>query len=343
MHKRILRLVGIGSGILFVPLAVIITALIILTAMIGAAFGAGQSQGQYNGGGGALSDAVLAYRPAAEKYCEKYGITGYADLILAIMQQESGGAGSDPMQCSECPLNVKYPHSPNSISDPDYSVRVGIMYFASCLRASKAQSPQDIPGISLALQGYNFGGGYISWALEHGGYSAGNAAEFSQMKIREMGLTGYGDVNYVPHVLRYYSTIGGGSGAFAYPLAVGTYHISRGYGMDGGEMHKGIDFAAQRGTKIYASASGTVKFSGMGKSGNGFRGYGNVILIRHDNTYSTLYAHCSQLLVQAGASVKKGQVIALIGSTGDSTGPHCHFELRVNNQAVNPAPLLGAG
>jgi murein DD-endopeptidase MepM/ murein hydrolase activator NlpD len=83
-----------------------------------------------------------------------------------------------------------------------------------------------------------------------------------------------------------------------------------------------------------------VEVAEYGEKGSGFGGYGNVILIRHNGTYSTLYAHCSQLMVSEGDEVKKGDVIALVGSTGDSTGPHCHFEIRIDGEAVDSLPYL---
>ena len=339
MRKYILRFIGIGS--IFLPVLIIAVILIIIITSIGEALGMNESQSQYYDGSGFLSSTVLAYEPTIEKYCKKYGIADYVQLILAIMQNESGGSGTDPMQCSESPLNTKYPQQHNSITDPDYSINVGVMYFESCLRAAHVKSPQDMPGISLSLQGYNFGGGYINWAIARGGYSSENAAEFSQLKAQKMGWTSYGDVNYVPHVLRYYSVISNvDDGYFNAPLANGTYSVSSGYGMRDGKLHKGIDFAAPEGTKIYASASGTVVFAGYGLAGSGFGGYENVVLLRHGTSYSTLYGHCSQLLVTTGASVQKGSVIALVGSTGDSTGNHCHFEIRVNGSAVNPASYL---
>lgn len=81
---------------------------------------------------------------------------------MAIMQNESGGTGNDPMQCSESPLNTEYPQRHNGITDPEYSINIGIKYFESCLRAAKCKSPDDVQEISLALQGYNFGNGYIN-------------------------------------------------------------------------------------------------------------------------------------------------------------------------------------
>jgi murein DD-endopeptidase MepM/ murein hydrolase activator NlpD len=83
-----------------------------------------------------------------------------------------------------------------------------------------------------------------------------------------------------------------------------------------------------------------VEVAEYGEKGSGFGGYGKVILIRHNSAYSTLYAHCSQLLVSEGDEVQKGDVIALVGNTGHSTGPHCHFEIRVDGEAVDHLPYL---
>ena len=84
-----------------------------------------------------------------------------------------------------------------------------------------------------------------------------------------------------------------------------------------------------------AAADGTVRMAGW----NG--GYGNCVVIDHGGGRATLYGHNSSLLVSAGQRVTKGQVIAKIGSTGTSTGNHCHFEVLINGQAVNPRPYLG--
>jgi len=110
------------------------------------------------------------------------------------------------MQASECIYNTKYPNTPGGITDPEYSIDVGIQYFKDCLELANAQGPDDLDGISLALQGYNFGSGYIPWAKRnYGGHSELSALEFSQMMANRNGWTSYGDIHYVNHVLRYYS------------------------------------------------------------------------------------------------------------------------------------------
>ena len=152
-----------------------------------------------------LSAEVEAYEPVIRKYAKQYGIPDYVLLIQAVMMQESGGRGNDPMQASECGYNTQYPRTPGGITDPEYSISVGIQNLADCLQTAGAESPIDLDHIQLALQGYNFGSGYITWALQkYGEYSRANAIEFSLKMAEQMGWNSYGDKQYVPHVLRYY-------------------------------------------------------------------------------------------------------------------------------------------
>lgn len=290
------------------------------------------------------SGNVSAYDAMIAQYCAQNGITQYAALVEAVMQQESGGSGNDPMQCSESSLNTKFPRQPNGITDPEYSIQVGIEYLASCLRAAKCKSASDISDISLALQGYNFGNGYIAWALQRGGYSQANAVEFSQMEAAKLGWSGYGDVNYVSHVLRYYSPTSSSGRNFIIPIQSGKYTISSPFGSrtdpitGKAENHKGIDLAASSGTPIFAAAAGTVIYAQYAKYP--YDGYGNLVIIQHSATLVSMYGHCSKLLVSVGQAVAQGQVIAAVGSTGEATGPHCHFEIRLNGSSVNPNNYL---
>ena len=152
-----------------------------------------------------VSAEVEAFRPLIRLYASRYGIPEYEDLIAAVMMQESCGLGGDPMQCSESGYNTRYPHVPNSITDPEYSIDVGVHTLTDVLNMAAVESPIDLDRISLALQGYNFGPGYISWALaNYGCYSELNAIEFSDMMAVSYGWAGYGDKLYVSHVLRYY-------------------------------------------------------------------------------------------------------------------------------------------
>lgn len=152
-----------------------------------------------------VSAEVEAYEPLIRQYARQHGIEEYVELIKAVMMQESGGQGTDPMQASECGYNTRYSNTPNGITDPEYSIDVGIQNLAACLREAGVESPVDMNHIKLALQGYNYGNGYISWAKEnYGGYTYANAVEFSEMMAERNGWSSYGDKEYVSHVLRYY-------------------------------------------------------------------------------------------------------------------------------------------
>ena len=124
----------------------------------------------------------------------------------------------------------------------------------------------------------------------------------------------------------------GGTGTFAYPIK--TYTITSRFGMRWGRLHTGVDFAAPTGTKIFAADGGTVTYAGWKNS------YGNIVIIDHGGFYETYYAHCSQLLVSEGDQVFQGQNIALVGSTGHSTGPHVHFEVRYKGEPGDPLGYL---
>lgn len=162
-----------------------------------------------------LSDEVLSYRPAVERIAAKYGMSEYVELILGVMMQESGGRGLDVMQAAEGSFNTKYPHKPNGITDPEYSIECGIQELKYALEKAGCTGPTDLDRIKLALQGYNYGSGYIDWAMERdGGYTKENAIAYSDMMCARPSwpYDRYGDKEYVEHVLRYYQiTNSGGS------------------------------------------------------------------------------------------------------------------------------------
>ena len=110
--------------------------------------------------------------------------------------------------------------------------------------------------------------------------------------------------------------------------------VVSGYGMRWGRMHEGIDIAASTGTPIWGAAAGTVIHAGW------LGGYGNLVVVDHGNGLATAYAHASAILVAVGQQVAQGETISLVGSTGHSSGPHLHFEVRVNGIAVDPLLYL---
>ena len=129
-----------------------------------------------------------------------------------------------------------------------------------------------------------------------------------------------------------------GNGTFTHPCPGG--YISSGFGYrtqpiaGASTNHKGIDFAAATGTPIYAAAAGTVISAGY--AGNA----GNLLVISHGNGLLTYYMHCNAIYVSAGQKVSRGQNVAAVGTTGNSTGPHLHFQVMLNGTPVNPANYL---
>ena len=145
------------------------------------------------------------------------------------------------------------------------------------------------------------------------------AISFNQ--LRDVALHNQDKLDHIPSVL---------------PINIKDYTMSSGYGIrrdpiyKSHKFHAGLDFAADMGTQVFATADGKVAFADQ-KSG-----YGNCIDIDHGYNYTTRYAHLSKILVAPGATVKRGELIGLVGSTGKSTGPHLHYEVHYKEKPQNP-------
>jgi murein DD-endopeptidase MepM/ murein hydrolase activator NlpD len=120
-------------------------------------------------------------------------------------------------------------------------------------------------------------------------------------------------------------------GMFIWPTEGVVYSL---FGVRWGQMHSGLDISANAGTPVLAGRDGTVEWAG--RKG----GYGNLVVLRHSDDYETYYGHLSVISVKAGDKVAKGKKIGLVGSTGKSTGPHLHFEVRKDNKVRNPLFFL---
>ena len=121
-------------------MALILIPLVVIMGVASMLTGSGEGRNTYV----PVSAEVEAYRPLIRLYAAQYGIPEYEDLIAAVIMQESGGHGNDPMQCSESGYNTRYPHSPNSITDPEYSIDVGIQALANALQMAGVESPIDL-------------------------------------------------------------------------------------------------------------------------------------------------------------------------------------------------------
>lgn len=330
--------------------------------------GAGSQSGGNMGGGGAignkdLSEATLSFKGMVETECAKQGVPDLVPYVLAIIQVESGGdveaSGGDIMQSSE---SVD-PNHPGLITSPEKSVEAGVKHLAGNFNSTK-QFGQDI---WAAIASYNFGGEYntvwmaqkneTKWTYDSAeSYSAyksgGKKVDYKNAVSVPIngGWKYYYGNQFYPLLIKQFITEGATGGGGTYSLPVDNPIITSPYGqrpatpVSPPQFHKGIDFGNPYGTEIKAAMDGTVVIAQQ--DGVPVSGYGIATVIQHDNGQWTLYAHQSEQFVKVGDTVKQGQVIGKLGSTGQSSGPHLHFEVRTSQNGgegnvVDPAPLLG--
>lgn len=128
--------------------------------------------------------------------------------------------------------------------------------------------------------------------------------------------------------------VGTGGGSLVMPL---NGPVTSPYGPRWGTMHHGVDIGAATGTPVKAAGAGQVTRAGW------IGGYGNAVYLNHGNGLETRYAHLSEISVARGQTVSQGATVGLVGSTGDSSGPHLHFEVRINGASVDPLTVVGRG
>lgn len=287
-----------------------------------------------------FSEQALQYLPWVTEILENSSLSGdYATLILAIIEVRTQGLETDVMDITHTLYETDFPEDPHpAVSDPYVSIETGVQYLKRLLSLCGVVSMEDTSAIALAVQAYNFGSGYIPYAEEHGGHGTSTAGLYYQSHRFE--TDSYRDVNFSAKVMAYLTPSQDQGYQFPVP---GYTDISAGFGWydpwnTGVQTwHSGLDFPAPTGTPVAAIAGGIVTVAGWD------RYFGNYIEIRHSNGDVSLYAHNSKLLADEGETVNQGQEIALVGATGNATGPHCHLELHINGEAVDPRPYLPEG
>ncbi|RBW68249.1 lysozyme family protein [Bacillus taeanensis] len=301
---------------------------------------------QYNVKG--ISAQVMQFKSAIETELVNQGLdTSMANVLLAILQQESGGniarTNGDIFQSSESMSGGKM----GVITDPNVSIKYGVKHFKNVLTTSNNN-------LDVAIQSYNYGIGFATW-IQGKEPTLEKRFEFSaEMKQKPQYASSvytgvcrydaeaqawnacYGDPYYLDKVKNYLVILESdgdfmgfaGDGNFAMPIA-GTMTMTSDYGLridpitGEGSMHKGIDFGCVNYvTAIRSIAAGRIVFSGVQN------GYGNIVIVQHEQSLFSAYAHLSSLSVNVGDSVTLGQQIGVCGSTGRSTGPHLHLEVR---------------
>ena len=219
----------------------------------------------------------------------------------------------------------------NQIEFTQASISGGILNLANKLEGFSSQYFSTLPGTTTGILNVNKIDQFIEEIKginillnEFQGMAEISDSEMLQFREIRETLTDY--LEYIPSLWPTESTyIGSDFGMRWHPIL----HVLK--------EHTGSDIGGSNGDEIYASASGTVTMSRY----NG--GYGYTIKIDRGEGITTMYAHASKLLVKEGETVEKGQVIALLGSSGLSTGPHLHFEVRIDNIPVDPIPFINGG
>jgi murein DD-endopeptidase MepM/ murein hydrolase activator NlpD len=188
--------------------------------------------------------------------------------------------------------------------------------------------PRKGDSIRVLFEKHSLDGQFVKYGQILAAQYISSTETFSAFYFDDGRQDGYYDQNGVP-LRKMFLRIPVKFGKLTSSYSIRRFHpISKRY-----KPHTGIDYGAPHGTPIFATASGTVEFSGWRG------GYGKLVILRHSNGYKTYYGHCSRLLVGKGSRVKQGQVIARVGSTGQSTGPHVHYETRINGKPVNPTSI----
>lgn len=288
-----------------------------------------------------LSERVLQWQETVEKELEAYDLLQYTDLILVLIQLESQGVLPDVMQSSE---SLGLP--PNTIQDPKKSIQAGVAHFK---RGVDEMKRHDVD-LKTLIQAYNFGNAFIPYVADRGTvWKQSLSEEFSDLNAQKLGWASFGDKDYVSKAMQYLTIndnqdvelkesdlsfdLEGQHLVFPVPNFKA---VSSSYGWRTHPItkerafHTGTDIPAPAGIPVLASADGVV--TEAGRKGT----YGNAVVIDHGSNVQTLYGHNSSLTVQAGETVTAGQMIARVGNTGRSTGPHLHFEVRHNGQYTNP-------
>ena len=191
--------------------------------------------------------------------------------------------------------------------------------------------PRKGDTIRVLFEKYYHKGHFIKYGKILVAQYIGSNETFSAFYFDNARQAGYYDENGVP-LRKMFMRIPVKFGMRTSSFSTRRFHpISKKY-----KRHTGIDYGAAHGTPIHATAGGTVEFAG--RRG----GYGKLVVVRHPNGYKTYYGHCSRLLVKKGTHVKQGQAIAKVGRTGQATGPHVHYETRINGEPVNPNSIKTA-
>lgn len=339
----------ISGGLVFMAVVTIFPLMIGLASF---------SESEGMGVGSRIPDTVLKWEPVFLKEAQKYDLVAHIPILMAIATVESGGRLPDIMQSSE---SAGLPM--NTINNEPESIAQGVKHYNNALQIAREKQCDDW----TVIQAYNYGVNYVSYIAARGKQHTLDLAESYSRDIvapslgNHVGNT-YQYVNAVSIVNgRQYLYWNGGNFHYVdlvrqyvpseqwkenqdYILPLDPPNITSWFGLrvlNGvQQFHRGIDFGHPEGTPIKAISDGVVLASEYHAS------WGNYVRIQHQNGYCSLYAHNAVNLVHVGEQVKQGDLIGLVGNTGNSFGPHLHLEISLSTDLsqknlIDPAKILG--
>lgn len=291
-----------------------------------------------------FSEAVRDYQNVLKEQMEIYNVpTEHTIILLAIMQESSAGIGQDVMASKNFESNTEK----KTEITPEESIKFGVIEYSKLIKLYSATdiTSNDTQNIKKVLYTYHLGRDFDPFC--NGDWSSEKAQEYITTLTDDIYIANFPEYVLIWQYKLTYTdwdkiTNNGGLvisdksySTFAFPFQK-EYYISCEYGQQSTRFHTGIDITCSgaQGKPIYAAEEGVISITQSNTS------YGNCILITHNLSLKTRYAHLSKFAVSNGEFVKKGQLIGYCGSTGNSTGPHLHFEVIISDNCVDPTPYL---
>lgn len=271
-----------------------------------------------------FSPEVEQYRIMVTNECKNQGIEYYTDVVLAIMQVETGGETNDPMNSSDKESNTQYGHNRGDIQNVAYSIQCGVSEIKYLINATGVKDLYDTSHLAIMYQAYEFDRGYVQYALDHGGYSPSGAEDYKS----ENGKEAISDrnANFAVVVAMYMSLLTNGLKKFIYPLAIFTVL------QDYTEDVPSIYFGGVYRQVILSSCDGEVT------SIENYDDYSN-IEVTYEN-FTLQYSYVSNINVTVGSKIKQGTTLGMVYYLDDFQNYALKFSMKKDGNYVNPNEYL---
>lgn len=269
-----------------------------------------------------FSPEVEQYRIMVQNECDTHGISDYVDVVLAIMQCETGGESSDPMNSSDKESNTQYGKNRGDIESVSYSIRCGVIEISNLIGLCGVTDLNDTTDLAIMYEAYELNSGYIQFAIDHGGYSPENAQEYIDTDAELIPR----NPNFSINVAMYIALLTNQLKKFIYPLAIFT--ISRDYT----DEEKSMVFQGVEGQIVMSSSEGEV--TAIINNGD----YKTLEVVY--NEYWLVYHNVSDCSITVGDHLTQGKNLGKLSYSDDNDGYCLEFEMYKDGELVNPNDYL---